>query len=291
MAALVSGCAALKLERTDPPAPSLGPRKIAGFFDGTSNHVADGTNTSELFVLARGQGDVGTFYIEGVGAKGKPIGLAMAWGIGERVRLAYAYLAEHYRPGDDIYIFGFSRGAYSGRILASMLYHAGLLSGITAEELSDLVFDAYNCPMLESDKVCSNPGEWGSAKRIEKVTTALSRYQLPRVVPVPVRFTGLWDTVEALGWPDYKEDVDVPNPRYADQLCNVRAAHASCMARYQRLSGSLMASKTVPPATAALVRQPLLELDSVHRHGAFPGGVCPSSVVSGSQREPAELHR
>lgn len=231
MAALVSGCAAPKVEKTDPPASSLGPRKLAVFFDGTSNHVAQGTNTSELFVLAKEQRDIGTFYVEGVGAKGKPIGLAMAWGIGERVRLAYAYLAEHYRPGDDIYIFGFSRGAYSGRILASMLYHAGLpgqpLSSITAEELANLVFDAYKCPMLQSDEVCSNPGEWSSAKRIENVNTALSRYQLPRVVPAPVRFMGLWDTVEALGWPDYKEDVDVPNPRYADQLCNVkRAAHA-----------------------------------------------------------------
>lgn len=231
MAALISGCATPKMERTAPPAASAGPRKIAIFFDGTSNHFVQGTNTSELFVLAGGQGDIGTFYVEGVGVQGKLIGMAMAWGIGKRVRLAYAYLAEHYRPGDDIYIFGFSRGAYSGRILASMLYHAGLpsqpLSGITAEEFSDLVFDAYKCPMLESGKNCSNPSKWGSGKRIEKVNTALGRYQIPRVVPAPVRFMGLWDTVEALGWPDFKENVDVPNPRYADQLCNVkRAAHA-----------------------------------------------------------------
>ena len=44
---------------------------------------------------------------------------------------------------------------------------------------------------------------------------------------VRIRFMGLWETIEALGWPDYTENIDVPNPRYADQLCNVdKAAHA-----------------------------------------------------------------
>jgi len=42
-----------------------------------------------------------------------------------------------------------------------------------------------------------------------------------------VAFMGLWDTVEALGIPDYNENTKVPNPRYADQLCNIdAAAHA-----------------------------------------------------------------
>lgn len=40
----------------------------------------------------------------------------------------YKFLMRYYTPGDDIYFFGFSRGAYTARFLAEMLDHVGLLS-------------------------------------------------------------------------------------------------------------------------------------------------------------------
>jgi uncharacterized protein (DUF2235 family) len=40
----------------------------------------------------------------------------------------YKFLMRYYNPGDDIYLFGFSRGAYTARFLAEMLDHVGLLS-------------------------------------------------------------------------------------------------------------------------------------------------------------------
>ncbi|MBT9465516.1 DUF2235 domain-containing protein [Hydrogenophaga sp.] len=229
LVSLAGGCSALDPKPTPPPA-SADARNIAVFFDGTANDLGSGTNTSDLYQLVLAQGHIGTFYIEGVGAKGKPVGLAMAWGIGQRVRLAYAYLAEHYREGDQVYLFGFSRGADSARILASLLYHAGLpgrpLPSATPDALAELVFDAYKCGTYERNAVCASH-EWGSAKRIERVNAALAIRHVDPMKPVPVRFLGLWDTVEALGWPDYEENVDVPNHRYADQLCNVeQAAHA-----------------------------------------------------------------
>lgn len=232
MVVLLYGCASLNRIAEPPPAAEK-PRTLTIFFDGTSNDLKNprrSTNVAQLYEMVRAQKNVGTFYIDGVGAQGKPIGLAMAWGIGERVRLAYAYLAEHYQEGDKIYIFGFSRGAYSARILASMLYHAGmpnqsLPAGMTPEALAGIVFEAYKCGTLKSSDDCAM---WGSAKRIQRINVSLKDNKIPIAKgAVRVDFMGLWDTVEALGWPDYEENIDVPNPRYADQLCNVgKAAHA-----------------------------------------------------------------
>jgi len=47
---------------------------------------------------------------------------------GAHVMGGYKFLMRYYMPGDDIYMFGFSRGAYTARFLAEMLDHIGLLS-------------------------------------------------------------------------------------------------------------------------------------------------------------------
>lgn len=219
MLLFLAGCASMPAPNTSKPPVSQAPRNIAIFFDGTYNHAGSGTNVAVLHDWLRGQShDIGLFYIEGVGAHGKIIGMAMAWGIGYRVRQAYTYLLENYRDGDNIYLFGFSRGAYSARILAAMLYHAGLplhaISPAQAQDLSETIYTAFK-------------GDMSSADRIASTASAASRAGGGTMRAVPVRFMGLWDTVEALGWPDYEENVDVPNPRYGDQLCNVQqAAHA-----------------------------------------------------------------
>lgn len=205
-------------------------RKLVVFFDGTANDETSDTNIKKLHSLitlqpAKNDKNISTFYVEGVGVSGKVIGMAMGWGTGYRVRLAYQYLAENYRKGDQIYLFGFSRGAYQARILASLLYHAGLpeqpLSKVKEakkgnEEFSELVYDAFK-------------GKRSSQDRKQAVLDAVTKANTgtPRLASVEVRFMGLWDTVEALGLPDFVENFINPNLRYGDQLCNVkRAAHA-----------------------------------------------------------------
>ncbi len=234
----ITGCQLLAppLELQDPPSGAeeseltRSPKEIVVFFDGTANDPASQTNVWKLFNFVRESGQATTFYVEGVGAKQKVIGMASAWGIDTRVRAAYSFLLGRYRPGDKVYLFGFSRGAYSARILASMLYHAGLpsLSGrkelVEPEELSIIVYDAFKCSTWSSYGDCA---AIKSAERTEMIRDALLVHGFEEAKPVPIQFLGLWDTVEALGWPDLDENIDVPNPRYGDQLCNVRsAAHA-----------------------------------------------------------------
>lgn len=198
------------------PPQTEAPRKLVIFFDGTANDETSDTNLKKLHSLVSLQNrpDMSTLYIEGVGAQGKFIGMATAWGAGHRVRLAYSYLLKEYRPGDSIYLFGFSRGAYSARILAAMLYYAGLpgVNPVTDPGFVPDLYDAYKGP---------------GPDRRARIAQFLSGRKLPGPRPVRIKVLGLWDTVEAHGIPDYKEGVDEFNDRYGDQLCNIdKGLHA-----------------------------------------------------------------
>lgn len=206
------------------PLAQDGPKKVVVLFDGTNNDASSGTNISRLYDLMREQTsrtDLAIFYIEGVGADRKVIGMATGWGVGYRVKRAYEFLAQNFdrRRGDKIYIFGFSRGAYSGRVLASLLYHGGLPD--RPVEI-DKVNPNYAWGIYEAFK-----GPKSREERKIETRKAADQYGLPGIKSVNVQFMGLWDTVEALGLPNFRENIDVPNDRYGDQLCNVeRAAHA-----------------------------------------------------------------
>lgn len=236
MLLVTGGCAVFdrpqELRPVSPPAAAATGRKLVLFFDGTSQALDTGTNVAALFKDARRQLDEGNpqnlhlFYVDGVGAGGKPIGMAMSWGIGYRVRAAYQFLTERHRPGDEIYLIGFSRGAYTARILASMLHNVGLPVGRDSRpgglriEQVEAIYDAFKCSTWKTNSACATYDR-ATAVKNRLVELGLQMRQ------ERVKFMGLWDTVEALGLPDYAEDVDLPNTRYGDQLCNIeRAVHA-----------------------------------------------------------------
>lgn len=211
-------------------------RKIAIFLDGTHNDATTDTNVKRLHSLVSLQPnkEIASLYVEGVGVDTDLAGAALGWGTKARVKIAYEFLLNNYRPGDQIYIFGFSRGAYSARILTSLLNHAGLpkISDRTNAEIAEDVYVANKQDLDFSEE----------ADRKKEVREALEatwkRSEIAHELKsVSVHFLGLWDTVEALGVPDYKSrlvhksghsphfvDVDVRNRRYGDQLCNVQHA-------------------------------------------------------------------
>lgn len=107
-------------------------RQLVVFMDGTGNNVETRTNVRRLYELtsARHQQDTLTFYDPGVGAGenllNKAIGGALGLGFQRNIREALTFLAENYRPGDEVSIFGFSRGAYSAGVLATLISRTGL---------------------------------------------------------------------------------------------------------------------------------------------------------------------
>lgn len=126
------------------------------------------------------------YYDEGVGTHGpidKLVGGAMGAGLDFNVRQAYRFLTSNYEEDDEIYLFGFSRGAYTVRSLAGMIGLAGMLG---RHQLTS-VHDAYELYRDEKD-----PAGPGAAKFRESYST-----QVPRIT-----LLGCWDTVGAMGIPD-----------------------------------------------------------------------------------------
>ena len=129
-----------------------------------------------------------TFYDNGVGTADNKYwrGLSGAFGFGFKRNVCdlYRFLATHYKPGDQVFLFGFSRGAAEVRAFTGFLAAAGLIDGhgCTEDELRERTKQAFK--IYESGNGNGSFGEHGA---------------------IPIKFVGVWDTVSALGFPqDWK---------------------------------------------------------------------------------------
>ena len=164
--------------------------------DGTANEFAqDRTNVVKLFYALEHSPQQAVYYHPGLGtmeppgaltgfAKGvtKLLGLAVGYGLEADVRDAYVFQMNNYEPGDRVFLFGFSRGAYTVRVVASLLHMYGLLP----KGNEPLV--PYAIRMLTAD--------------------AHDRFVLAKgftdtfSIPCKPWFVGVWDTVSSVGWKD-----------------------------------------------------------------------------------------
>jgi len=128
-------------------------------------------------------------YDDGVGATGtiwkKVIDGATGGGLDANIIDAYKFIVWNYEPGDKIYLFGFSRGAYTARSLAGLIRNCGILKN---QDLC-LIQKAYDFYRDRSDE--TKPGSAKSAEFISE-----NSYPNPEI-----EFIGVWDTVGALGIP------------------------------------------------------------------------------------------
>jgi T6SS, Phospholipase effector Tle1-like, catalytic domain/PilZ domain len=131
----------------------------------------------QVVYYGRGVG-TGTF-----GVVDKYLGGGTGLGISRKIKDAYRFLANNYVEGDEIFCFGFSRGAYTARCLSGMLDAAGLLDKRDLDHLPD-AYGYYRTP----------PEQRESSKY------HLRLVDLPRRRP-KIKFMGVWDTVGALGAP------------------------------------------------------------------------------------------
>ena len=117
-------------------------KNIVLFSDGTGNSSAKlfKTNVWRLYQALDLSGpDQIAYYDDGVGTSSfKPfaiLGGALGWGLKRNVKHIYAFLSRNYQPGDRIYTLGFSRGAFTVRILIGLVHNQGLAHGATEAEL------------------------------------------------------------------------------------------------------------------------------------------------------------
>lgn len=174
-----------------PAKPESIPRNLVVMLDGTGNELGRNlSNVLKLFRIAeKGERQL-CFYNPGVGTIGRinpwrrlrqkfvgVIGLAFGYGLDDNVLSAYKFLVENWREGDRIFLFGFSRGAWTARVLAGFIHLVGL---VRPEQLNmcDSAFGAYKRAASDDDL----PLAWHFSRVIGARQPS-------------IRFVGVWDTV------------------------------------------------------------------------------------------------
>jgi len=169
-------------------------RRLVLLFDGTWNKPESNTNVERLRRLIAPRDAAGNpqlvNYIPGVGVKrgiAHLLGGAFGYGLSGNVIDGYRWLCETWQPGDLLYLFGFSRGAYTARSLGGLIRKCGLLRcsahGNVAKADVSAAYDFYR--------------DTGS-KPDDPVAV---EYRASHSTVVDIHFIGVWDTVGSLGIP------------------------------------------------------------------------------------------
>ncbi|KAJ7506852.1 hypothetical protein B0H11DRAFT_1707001, partial [Mycena galericulata] len=204
-------------------------RNLVVSIDGTSNQF--GTNNTNVVELhsriikeSEDRSPQLTFYSSGIGTYvppsllsltylrqsiGNKIDLAIAWNFKKQVQHSYRWLADYYQPGDVIYLFGFSRGAYQVRTLAGMISTVGLVYSGNQRLIPLVPIKDYE----KADELC---------RHFKKT------FSRP---DVRVHFVGAWDTVSSVG---VLRGQPLPLTTSADHICHFRHALAldECRVRF-----------------------------------------------------------
>jgi uncharacterized protein (DUF2235 family) len=179
------------------------PRNLVVCCDGTANEFArDNTNVVKLYsVLGHDPERQVAYYHPGLGTMEpagalttlarrltKLMGMAFGYGLADDIRDAYVFLMDRYQPGDRVFLFGFSRGAYTVRAVASLLHMYGLIRP------GNEALVPYAIRMLMSLKR-GRPEDRGTYFDLARQFKAAMSETDCRPW-----FVGVWDTVSSVGW-------------------------------------------------------------------------------------------
>ena len=175
-----------------PAAPS--PRNLVVMLDGTGNELGRNlSNVLKLYRIAKKNEQQLIYYDPGVGTIGEPgawrrlrqntrkvFGLITGWGLDENVLEAYSWLCKTWQEGDRIWLMGFSRGAWTARVLGGLIHMIGLLR---PEQLNMCGY------AMVAYKKSSEKNDLSIAWHFARVSSARR---------APIHFVGVWDTVASV---------------------------------------------------------------------------------------------
>lgn len=170
-------------------------KRLVVYLDGTWNSVDSNTNVWRMRALTADKSPDGRSQLVyyGVGVNGFSGGV-FGQGLDDNIRLAYEWLIENYTDGDEIFIFGFSRGAFTPRSLAGLVAINGILKAGSPIGTSEL-FKRYKKGDEESIWKLQEAERLGGR---DKLTTQ-EQWLLKYSQPANVKMIGVWDTVGSLG--------------------------------------------------------------------------------------------
>lgn len=175
----------------------------------TNGHLQTPSNVTRICRAIRADGDDDIpqviYYQAGVGTDESwwdhVYGGGTGAGLSENIREAYSFLAMNYTPGDEIFLIGFSRGAFTARSIAGLISCVGLL---TAKGMADFyeVFNDWENQAVRNFKSKFLDRPFSNRPNVTDPTYGqeLSRRELS-CLNIPIRAVAVWDTVGSLGIP------------------------------------------------------------------------------------------
>jgi uncharacterized protein (DUF2235 family) len=173
--------------------------------DGTANEFAkDRTNVIKLYsALVHGTDAQVACYHPGIGtmepfgalspvtrAFTRVLGMAFGYGLEKDIRDLYVFLMQTHQPGDSVYLFGFSRGAFTVRAVASLIRMYGVISKGN-EPLVPYAIRMMTGIQRAGEKKAAKDAYFSLANEFKRTMSCAQ----PRI-----RFVGVWDTVSSVGW-------------------------------------------------------------------------------------------
>ncbi|MEP4249206.1 DUF2235 domain-containing protein [Tateyamaria sp.] len=191
-------------------------KRIVVLCDGTWNSpdIADTTHLPELALALDTGPEQVVKYFSGVGVNddkrfetflgrgvNRVLGGATGWGLGAKVKAAYMAIAEVYEPGDEIYLFGFSRGAFTARSVSGMIRKCGIVDDTSVSGIKR-AFRVYRAGGAGNHPDTPHMIEERAAISPRFATSVKDQQARDGDVPlVKIAYLGVWDTVGARGIP------------------------------------------------------------------------------------------
>lgn len=259
------------------------PKHIFVFYDGTDNTLGSKTNVGLIYDYLKNIEDknIVAIYIPGVGSlMQQPVtGKLLGRGMEDRIVAGHTFLSRYYKPGDNISIFGFSRGAHQARSLAGFVSYMGLLKNdmeiSQSIELSQKLVEKLK-KQAEDDSMMNSWKKW------KKVDAPLLSNDFNEIVgnhPIPanISFLGLWDTVPGSSIKKYgrcKEKIGSIKQNFSKLIPGVDSGHRYKVDSYPTISTyahAVSIDENRSKFNPLLLCEPInRELSSVHEVW-FPG--------------------
>ncbi len=221
---LCFGCKAIPPEVLIPD-PYTAAKDITVFIDGTAFKPEDNSNIYKLRTNLKQRKDLLSFYTVGVGAgpDAKRAGQFLGVGVSVDVQNAYRFLCQNYSKtnNDRIHLFGFSRGAYTCKIISNMVHLIGVIDFTNIQDEKSqrkLIRKLYKAYL----------GKKTMNERKKDINLVIKKWEdkykmaIKRRENINIETLNLFDTVEALGAPDGRYNPCCPNTNHLDQFTNVK---------------------------------------------------------------------
>lgn len=270
-------------------------KKIILLSDGTGNAAGKvwRTNVWRIFQALELKGSEQiAIYDDGVGTSSfKPLAIlggVFGWGLKRNVLNLYKFICRNYQPGDEIYAFGFSRGAFTIRIVVGLVLNQGLVEFANEDELDKKARAAYRAYGHDKYPV------WNLQYPFRLIWSWLDkRFYKSCERPIDkVDFVGVWDTVAAYGLPidemtrgvnQWLWPLELPNRDFNPKICKARHALAidDERATFHPVLWNENCSNTAPSGTSRPTSdEQLLQVWFVGVHSNVGGGYPDDSLAN-----------